>query len=153
MRFEDAVASTVPLANAYRPGLQALREEDRGRINCSQPRRLKGSVNLDTALARIAPDDSRWDYGIGWTDSQSEVAIWIEVHSADSHHVSEVFRKAAWLKKWLKANSASLFGMTRREDGLVWLSTGPISLQRGSRQARQLALAGVSFPRKMLVLT
>lgn len=153
MTFEDAVVSIAPLANAYHPGLQALRERDRGRIKCSQPRRLKGSVNLDTALARVAPDDPRWDYGIGWTDIQSEVAIWIEVHSADSHHVSEVLRKAAWLKKWLKANSASLLEMTRREDGLVWLSTGTVSLQRGSRQARQLALAGVSFPKKTLDLT
>jgi hypothetical protein len=107
---------------------------------------------MDEALAGACPNDPRWDYGIGHYNGRAEEAIWVEVHSASSHHVADVIRKAEWLRRWLKANAIQLFQMTRNEAGYVWLCSGSVSLQRSSRQARQLAQAGISFPRKRLTL-
>ncbi|OGT31919.1 MAG: hypothetical protein A2W28_09760 [Gammaproteobacteria bacterium RBG_16_51_14] len=42
--------------------------------------------------------------------------------------------------------------MTRGTYGYVWIASGRVLLQRSSRQARQLAAAGVSFPRVRFVL-
>lgn len=53
MSFKDAVAATPHLANAWRPGLQALRAEDKPHIEAEDPRKLTGSVDVDTALQRV----------------------------------------------------------------------------------------------------
>jgi hypothetical protein len=152
MTFRETVQSVPQLAVAFREGLQALRRADHARVVCVRPRRLKGSVDIDTALREILPNDPRWDYGIGYYNGRTEEAIWIEVHPATSDHVSHVTRKAHWLRNWLSANARVLLDMTREYNGYVWLSAGAVSIQRGSRQARELALAGVSFPRKRLEL-
>ena len=152
MSFREDVLAVPQLAEGYRPGLQALREADRDRVRCSDTHRLRGSVDMDRALEEAHPEEPRWDYGIGHSKSKAEEAIWVEVHDANSQHVASVRRKALWLKDWLGKHAVRLLQITRDDDGYVWLSTGGVSIQRGSRQARELALAGVSFPRKRLVL-
>ncbi|MBM4045808.1 MAG: hypothetical protein FJ279_11890 [Planctomycetes bacterium] len=153
MTFKAAVLAVPQLRGAYCPGLQALRERDRDRIECRGTRRLAGSINLETALPSASPHEPRWDYGIGHGSGHEDEAIWVEVHPASSHHVTEVIRKAQWLKGWLRRHASALLTMTRKPDGYVWLATGTVSLQRGSRQARQLALAGVAFPQRRLRLS
>lgn len=150
MRFRQAINATPGLSNAYRPGIQALKEADRRRVDCSDTRRLAGSVNLEGSL-NIAGGPV-WDYGIGWRNPARDHAIWIEVHPATSDHVGSMVDKARWLKQWLRTSAPDLAGITRPEDGYVWIASGGVSLQRGSRQARQLAAEGVSFPRERLRL-
>jgi len=152
MSFRNEVRAVPSLAAAFRDGLQALRAADRGRVVCANTRRLKGSVDIDAALVDALPNDPRWDYGIGHYNGRMEEVVWVEVHPASSDHISHVTRKAQWLRSWLRANARALLDLTRENDGYVWLSAGPVSIQRGSRQARELALAGVSFPRKRMEL-
>lgn len=152
MTFRAAVRAIPALVDAYRSGIQALSRADRDRIVCSNTRRLRGSVDIDAALVEALPNDPRWDYGIGHYNGKTEEAIWVEVHPASSNHVSRVIQKAKWLRAWLGENAAALLGITRDGDGYVWLSSGTVSIQRGSRQAKKLAMAGVSFPRRRLEL-
>lgn len=152
MTFKKAVKKVPQLAGAYQEGLQALRKSDRDRIMCEDPRRLRGSVDVDGALKAALPNATRWDYGIGRYNGRQEESIWVEVHPASSTHVSDMIRKAQWLKAWLSENAGDLLDMTREQNGFVWLSAGPVALQRNSRQAREIALAGISFPQKHLHL-
>jgi hypothetical protein len=153
MGFRKAVNATEELSDAYRPGIRALAEADRKRIECAQPQRLRGSVNLETSLRDQHPDDPIWDYGIGWSIStRVDCAVWIEVHPASSGHVGAVIKKVKWLKDWLQTSAPALSGLTRGIDGYVWIASGRVLLQRTSRQARQLAAAGVSFPRERFIL-
>ena len=152
MSFRNEVRAVPSLAAAFRDGLQALRAVDRGRVVCANTRRLKGSVDIDAALVEALPNDPRWDYGIGHYNGRTEEAVWVEVHPASSDHVSHVTRKAKWLRDWLRGNAGALLALTRDRDGYVWLSAGAVSIQRSSRQARELAMAGVSFPQKTLKL-
>ena len=46
MTFKQAVEKTELLDGAYRPGLQALRAEDKPHIHPEDPRRLTGSIDL-----------------------------------------------------------------------------------------------------------
>jgi hypothetical protein len=143
MGFKQAVLATEALSDAYRPGLQALRNVDHAKIQCADPRSLTGSVNLDEALSQSHPNDPRWDYGIGLRKrGRSEHVIWIEVHPASSRHVQEVLSKLSWLRQWL-VSSAPL--LSRIPAAYVWLASGKVALSRGSPQRRRLAAAGIHF--------
>jgi hypothetical protein len=136
MTFKDAVIGTEGLASAYRPGLQGLREVDRNRITCKNPRSLTGSVDLDEALKESHPHDNRWDYGVGIAiDKKTDDVIWIEVHPASSHHIEEVLKKHRWLLGWL-ASSAPLLGQMNAK--FVWIATGKVSIPQGSPQRRRI---------------
>jgi hypothetical protein len=155
MKFHQAVCRIQVLSDAYKPGLKALKEIDKNRLECRETRRLTGSVNLEETFRSYHPDETIWDYGIGWKKNQTDdVVIWIEVHPASSSHIREIIAKVAWLKKWLNANdeNRNLSNMTRKEDGYVWIASGRVSFQRTAKQARQLAQAGVSFPREKFIL-
>ncbi len=65
MNFAKAVRDTRAVRSHLREGLKALREVDRNRLHCSEPRNVRGSVNLEEALPPGGPGDARWDYGIG----------------------------------------------------------------------------------------
>ncbi len=151
--FCTAVNNTPGLEGACRKGLQALAsDKERDRIRCSSPRGLCGSVNLDAALKDRYPNDPRWDYGIGWKDKRTgeEMAIWVEFHDANSHHVNDVIAKAQWLRGWLTKSAPELYRITRRP--FRWIATGSVVLTRHSPQARRLAQAGLSYPSRMLNL-
>lgn len=76
MGFKRAVENTRGLEQAYRPGLQAILSRDHSRISCRNPRTITGSVNLDSALTQILPNEPIWDYGVGLKpQSQEEKAV------------------------------------------------------------------------------
>lgn len=152
MTFKSEVMACSELRAGFRPGLQALRKADRKRVVCGETQRLAGSIDLQKALQARYHNEPLWDYGIGLRSVRKEEAVWIEIHPASSNHVREVISKAAWLKKWLGAYARGLLQMTRKTDGCVWIATSGVSLSRNSRQARELANNGVSFPQKRLHL-
>lgn len=58
MTFQSAIAHSVGLEHAFQPGLQALGIHSRV-VNCDNMRRITGSVDLDTALREVYPNDHR----------------------------------------------------------------------------------------------
>jgi hypothetical protein len=88
---------------------------------------------------------ARWDYAVGVHKSGSDRVVWIEVHSASSHHVDEVLSKLRWLLQWLANSATALNELPRR---FCWIATGTVSINRGSPQARRLAAMGLRFPAK-----
>jgi len=102
MKFTQAVQNTPALVNAYRPGLQALKRADAKHITCTKPGTLAGSVDVDSALYEIYPNEPRWDYAVGIKNDQTtDWTIWIEVHPASSTgEVNVVIAKLRWLKSW-----------------------------------------------------
>lgn len=147
--FKDAVLATPAVAGAFRDGLGALTGNHSTLISTAEPRRLTGSINLDDALRVSFPNDSRWDYGIGLQTSPNERALWIEVHSASSGHVSDMIAKLRWLRQWLASYAPELQRISLR---FIWIASGRVALSRGSRQARQIAGAGMEFPVRQLSL-
>ena len=143
MRFKDAVEKTVDLAEAYMPGLQALKSVDRDRIQCKNTRNLTGSVDLDEALRDSNPNDPRWDYGIGVRKTQnSDRVIWIEVHPASSSHIQDVLNKFGWLRQWLTSSAPCLKTIST---DYVWIASGKVSIPPNSPQRRKLAAQGIRF--------
>ena len=152
MKFEEAVANSEA-RGSYRVGLKALTEGDRNRLSCQNTRKISGSLNLDSALAQIYPNASRWDYGIGIRKKVSnDKAIWVEVHPGDGNQVSKIIEKLRWLKNWLKNNGGDLLTITEGDYPYVWVASGRVSFQRNSPQARRLALAGIRFPQEHYII-
>src|SRR5439155_14191995 len=95
MTFRQAVEATPNLGpDAFRPGLQALGAYS-ARIRCRNPRKLKGSVDIDAALQATDPSGHRWDYAVGHSESGSDRVYWVEVHPASDHGVRELLAKVA----------------------------------------------------------
>lgn len=152
--FRGAIARIPTLADKVAPGLRALRNRDRGAIEIDDPRKLVGSVDLDSALVTIFPGDSRWDYCIGIRKSaKSDRVVWIEVHPANSISVKDLVRKANWLFSWLRGAGKPLASLDTGAPELRWIPTGPVAFRRGSRQHTLLAQAGVGFPERRVNLS
>jgi len=153
MLFEQRVEAVPELRDAYRPGLGAIKAQYRDRIFCADTRRLKGSVDLDSALQESLPNDPRWDYGVGVGGTNGQERIhWIEVHPATEGDVKEVLKKHHWLREWLKQHAPALLRMTARAKGYAWVATKSVGFHQGSPRAKQLAAQGVSFPCKRLAI-
>jgi hypothetical protein len=93
--FKDAVENTPDVQHAWRKGLQALKDPDKDHVE-AEGRRLRGSVDLDAALAKKLPQERRWDYAVGYqhSDVSDEMIYWIEIHGASgSGNVHAVVEK------------------------------------------------------------
>ena len=161
MSFKSAVqeAEPPPVKGAYRTGIQALENKHRGLVTCEDPRRLTGSIDLDSALAGHPghANATRWDYGLGYRPAagRREQAVWIEVHSATTKEVSAVLKKLQWLRDWLEAGAGRLKQMTDRADPdirFVWIASNGVNIPRNSPQARKLKQSDIQGPKKRLSL-
>ena len=141
-RFEANVRACEVLGVHYRPGLQALRPRDARRIRVKHPRRLTGSLYLDSAFRGTLPEEPLWDYGIGYRHSghEEESVHWVEVHPANDGEVAAVEAKLDWLKKWLRVSAPGVAAMRSR---FVWISSGNTSLTPMAPGLRRLAEKGL----------
>lgn len=142
MSFKNAVEKTPHLEDAWQPGLQALRAEDKPHIHPQDTQRLRGSVDIDAALKKAEPNSNRWDFAIAYQHSNEphEFLYWVELHTASDAQVKVVIRKAAWLLDWLR-NGGKLLSSFNRE--IIWISSGATSFTRAAPQRRQMAQVGL----------
>jgi hypothetical protein len=142
MNFQDAVGTIEALKNAWCAGLQALRAEDKTHIEAEDPRKLTGSVDVDTAYQKLMPQSNRWDFGIAFQHSnrEKEVVYWVELHTASDSQVKVVIKKAQWLLDWLKGQGSPLAGF---EKEIIWVSSGATTFTRSSPQRKLMAQAGL----------
>ena len=92
MSFKMAVTKTPHLAGAWMPGLGALRAQDKPHVAPEEPRRLKGSADVDTALQHHQPNAHRWDFAIGYrhANRSKDCVYWVEIHTASDKEVNVV---------------------------------------------------------------
>jgi hypothetical protein len=142
MIFKTAVAETPHLKDSFREGLQALRAEDKEHIEVEDPRKLAGSVDVDTALQKDEPQANRWDFAIAYqhTNRRQEFIYWTELHTASDSQVKVVIKKAQWLINWLKKGGQPLADFER---DILWVSSGKTSFNLTGYQQKQMAAAGL----------
>jgi hypothetical protein len=142
MTFKKAVGATDHLANAWRPGLQALRANDRNHVSAEDTRRLKGSVDIDGALQAQHPHANRWDFAIGYRHSnrQQDCIYWLEIHTANDEETEVVLRKLAWLQQWLASEGRPLKDF---ECDFIWVSSGSTSFTLTAPQVKRFAELGL----------
>lgn len=149
MSFKTAVRQTHHLENAWRPGLQALRPQDRSHVLPEDPRQLQGSVDVDHALQQQQPNANRWDFAIGYRHAnwQRDFIYWVEVHTAADKQIKVVLKKLSWLRTWLASDGNQLDGFDRE---FVWASSGVTSFTPDSPQQKQIAQSGLTHVGRVL---
>jgi hypothetical protein len=142
MSFRQAIDQTPDLRGSCQKGLQALREIDRNRIGTADPRRLKGSVDVESRLQALYPGERQWDYAVGFSPSGSrgEVIFWIEVHPANDGEVSVVLEKLQFLQDWLRTSGQSLSSLPWV---FIWISSGKTSFTLTAPHRKRFALQGL----------
>lgn len=142
MNVEQAAGKIEALKNAWRPGLQALRAEDKPHIEAEDPRKITGSVDVDKAYQKLIPQSNRWDFGIAFQHSNrdKEVVYWVELHTASDSQVKVVIKKAQWLLQWLRDEGKPLAAF---EKDIIWVSSGATTFTRSSPQRKLMAQAGL----------
>ncbi|MBX3746901.1 MAG: hypothetical protein KF833_16445 [Verrucomicrobiae bacterium] len=149
MTFKHAVEETPHLKDAWKPGLQALRAQDRPHIAAEDTRRLTGSADVDDALQPQEPNANRWDFGIAYqhTNRSAEVVYWVEIHTASDAEVNVVLNKLRWLKAWLKDDGKWL---NEFERDFIWVSSGATSFTLNAPQRKAFAELGLQQKGKVL---
>lgn len=144
--FETAVTSIKRISACFQRGLKALGGNS-SKVQAASARKLEGSVDLDGCLKQSHPNDSRWDFAIGY-DSE---AVFVEIHPAQTSEVSAILAKLDWLQNWLSGPGQPLRALAR-QNPFFWLSTDGVDISKGSPQSRRLAESGLVGPLKILLL-
>lgn len=149
MTFRQAVEQTPNLNQAWQPGLQALRAQDRPHIQAEDTHQLGGSADVDAALRESEPNANRWDFAIGHqhTDRDEEFIYWVEIHTGSDNQINVVLAKLEWLKNWLRQDG---LGLDRFERDFIWVSSGHTLFTKGSAQVKTLAQKGLIYAGKVL---
>jgi hypothetical protein len=145
---------------APQPGKQALKSSHREAVQLAAGASFSGSVDIDTHFEPTEGNTRRWDYGLGVLAGKA-LAYWIEPHPASSTGEAKVMlEKLDWLRG--KLGSASFEALLRMTEAALeasgetpfrWVATtGEISINRGSREARLIAAKGLAFPARSLRL-
>ena len=137
MSFRSAIEKTPPLAKALKPGLRALGNNS-GKIRPSDSSRCEGSVDIDATVKAQYPEDSRWDYALGYGGK----TYFVEVHTAKTDEVSSVLKKLQWLKDFLARDAPEL---NQEPKSFHWVASGKVAILPNSPQARQLAQKGIKI--------
>ena len=141
MNFADAIRNTPEIAKCLKTGLQALGSNS-SKIKVTLTRSLTGSVDIDTCLKRLYPNDPRWDYVFGYKNR----VYYVEVHQGKTSEVEDVIKKFNWLKQWRTRSAASLEDLKGRST-YHWISTrGTDTIRKGSRHRRMLDQNGIYGP-------
>ena len=146
MGFKEAVEATPNLQGKWKAGLGALRSEDKPHIkpNDTATKRLRGSVDIDTALVTQDPHGNRWDFAIGYQhpNRSDEFIYWVETHTGSDSQISVMLRKLDWLKAWLKGDGQEL---AKFDKLFVWTPSGATSFTKGATQVKNLATKGLHY--------
>ena len=146
MSFTEAIQNSPEISECLKDGLQALGSNST-KVSVSLTRDLEGSVDIDACLQNIYPNESRWDYVLGYKNR----IYYVEVHPAITGEVKRVIEKLNWLKRWREQKASNLEALHHRST-YHWIASGKVAISRRSRYARELARHGISNPNSRLRL-
>jgi len=149
---EAACNACVPMA----VGKGAVKAQYRAAIVTGKSVRVVGSVDMDATFCAAEPNAARWDYGLGLVGG-TEWVCWVEPHPASStSQVTKMLAKLDWLEAKLRLPAFADFAQLTRQAKLnqvpvyVWLYEGANRISVNSREARALALRGVTLPKRQI---
>ena len=146
--FRKAVEGTPDVANGYCSGLQALENVDKGAVKLKGKRKADGSLNIDKETKCLYPNDSRWDYAIGYDDK----VFFVEVHPANTSNISEMAKKKEWLKQWLKSKAPLLEALPSGNPRFLWAATeAGVHISNQASYKRKLAQLGFNPKRPVII--
>lgn len=137
--FQIAVENTPDVKNGFCVGLKGVKNSDRNKVNVTDPRKLQGSLDIDTQVQKKYPQEPRWDYALSYDDK----LYFFEVHPASTSEVDTVINKLTWLKKWLKNKAPQINKLQKGNQPYTWVPTGRYAILSLGTYAKKLAVSGI----------
>lgn len=125
-------------------GLGAVLAVDKARIEETIRTRFADSLDIDSAFAEAAPNQHRWDYLLG--DSETKVVVGLEPHSAKQDEVSRIIAKKKNALQQLRAHWKTGSPVV----AWFWVASGDVQFPDVDRTQKQLAQENITFVGKQL---
>lgn len=119
--------------------MQAVKNSDRNKVNVTDPRKLQGSLDIDTQVQKKYPQEPRWDYALSYDDK----LYFFEVHPASTSEVDAVIKKLIWLKDWLKNKAPEINKLQKGVHPYVWIQSGRYDILDSGKSGKKLAASGI----------
>lgn len=147
MSVRKALKSGSALADAVRPGKQALRRSDRERVVESSEVRVVDSLDLDAQTAAEHGSEHRWDYLLGTSRAELSLVA-AEVHPANTGEARVVVKKKQAAQEVLRTEFARGESVMR----WYWIASGTTRISGNTPESRMLSAAGIRLVGKQLNL-
>lgn len=143
--FQMAIENTEDVKNGFCMGKQAIKSADRGKVDAADMSSLQGSLDIDSQVRDIYPDEPRWDYALSYADK----IYFFEIHPAETSEVDRVVSKVKWLKSWLKKRAREIDNLPKAEHPFTWIQSGRYAILPTSRQRLKLSVSGIATANKL----
>ena len=67
-KFQEAVENTNEVRDGFRVGKGAINSADRNKIEADNNNKIQGSLDIDSQVKALYPEDPRWDYVLSYND-------------------------------------------------------------------------------------
>ena len=137
--FQIAVENTEEVKNGFCLGIKAIKNADRSKIVATDPKKLQGSLDIDTQVKNLYPDDPRWDYALSYDNK----IYYFEVHPVETSEIKKVIDKVRWLKSWLNTKAKEINKLSKAEHPYLWVQSGRYALLPTGNDMKKLSVAGI----------
>jgi hypothetical protein len=148
LSFEQAIKGTS-LENCLQENLDALGKGNCQKVQATDPKSLRKSVDIDTCVKNEYPNANRWDYAIVYRPAREEEIYYVEIHPATLNEVETVIKKKMWLGAWINNQAPALW---RLNNQFYWIASGSTMILTNSKEFRELASNGIKLAGRVLIL-
>ncbi len=143
--FQEAIENTEEVKNGFRIGKQAIKKADRIKVDAASNDKIQGSLDIDSQVRALYPNDPRWDYALSYDDK----IYFFEVHPAETSEVEKVVNKVKWLKCWLKTKAIEINKLPKAEQPYTWVQSGRYAILPTAREKMKLSASGIATANKL----
>lgn len=138
--FQVAIEKTEEVKNGFCVGKHAIKSIDRSKVVAANKNRLQGSLDIDSQVKALYPNEPRWDYALSYDDK----IYFFEVHPAETSEVDKVVNKVNWLKCWLKTHAPEINQLPKAEYPYTWVQSGRYAILPTAREKMKLSISGIN---------
>lgn len=134
--LKKAIEKTACVAGQYKTGLHAIQSNMRQKFIVPDVKKIGGSLDIDTSVKTMYPEDHRWDYAVEYDNE----VFFIEIHPAITSEITTVLAKLEWLKKWLNEQAPEIKALRpSQKQAYYWVYTNRYAIAPTSSYLKQLA--------------
>lgn len=138
--FQVAIENTKEVKDGFCLGKQAIKNIDRNKVVVADNSKLQGSLDIDSQVKAVYPNEPRWDYALSYDDNIN----FFEVHPAETSEVDRVIKKVKWLKSWLKTKAPEIEKLPKAEHPYTWIQSGRYAILPTSKGKMKLSVSGIT---------
>lgn len=139
MPVRDALTANSVLRPGVQSGIDALRQSHRKCLARDIREFFADSLDLDSTLRAVHPQENRWDYLLGHAASANVIGL--EPHSARQDQINTVIRKKEAARQQLTGHLRP----GKRVSNWLWVASGTVQFADTEAARRRLDESGIQF--------